>query len=118
MDSTYKTNRYKLPLLIISGVTALNTSFYIAFGFILHETADDYIWVLEQLKAVYRKLNLDDPEVNVTDRDSGLILASHRVFTTTRHILCIWHIDKNVLANCKGQFAIEENWNNFQQVIT
>ena len=43
MNPTYKTNRYKLPLLIISEVTTLNTSFYIAFGFILHETADDYV---------------------------------------------------------------------------
>jgi hypothetical protein len=116
MDCTYKTNRFKLPLLVISGVTALNTSFYIAFAFMLHETTTDYTWVLEQLKAVYRRLNLPDPEVNITDRDSGLILASHQVFPATRHILCIWHIDKNVLANCKGQFATEENWNDFQQV--
>jgi len=109
MNSIYKTNCYKLSLLIISEVIALNISFYIAFDFILHEIVDNYIWVLEQLKAVYRRLNLDDPEVNVIDRDSGLILVSHRVFSTTRHILCIWHIDKNVLANCKDQFAIEEN---------
>ncbi len=68
MNPTYKTNRYKLPLLIISEVTTLNTSFYIAFGFILHETADDYVWVLEQLKAVYGKFNLDDPVINVIDK--------------------------------------------------
>ncbi len=89
MDCTYKTNRYKLPLLVISEVTALNTSFYIAFAFMLHETAEDYIWVLKQLNAVYRRLNINDPEVNITDRDSGLILASHRVFSTIRHTLCI-----------------------------
>ncbi len=28
MDATYKTNRYKLPLLIITGVTSLNTKEY------------------------------------------------------------------------------------------
>ncbi len=43
MNFTYKTNRYKLSLLIISEVIALNISFYIAFGFILHEIADDFI---------------------------------------------------------------------------
>jgi hypothetical protein len=82
----------------------------------LHEIAEDYIWVLEQLKAVYRRLNINDPEASITDRDSGLILASHRVFSTTRHTLCIWHIDKNVLVNCKGLFATEQDWINFQQV--
>ncbi len=116
MNFIYKINRYKLSLLIIFEVIALNISFYIVFDFILHEIADDFIWVLKQLKAVYRKLNLDDSEVNVIDRDFELILASHRVFSTTRHILCIWHIDKNVLANCKDQFAIKKNWNNFQQI--
>ena len=116
MNCIYKINRYKLSLLVIFEITALNISFYIAFVFMLHEIADDYIWVLKQLKAVYRKLSLNDSEVNIIDRDSELILISHRVFSTIRHTLCIWHIDKNVLVNCKGLFAIEQNWINFQQV--
>ncbi len=102
MNFIYKINRYKLLLLIIFEVIALNISFYIVFDFILHEIADDFIWVLKQLKAVYWKLNLNDSEVNVINRDFELILVLHRVFSTTRHILCIWHIDKNVLANCKN----------------
>lgn len=113
MDCTYKTNRYKLPLLVITGVTALNISFYIAFAFLLNETTKDYVWVLEQLRAVYQRLDLPDPVVNITDRDFGLILASHRVFPNTRHTLCTWHVDKNVTANCKGAFATEKDWNNF-----
>ena len=33
MDCTYKTNKYKLPLLVICGITSLGTTFYIAFAF-------------------------------------------------------------------------------------
>ncbi len=116
MNCIYKINRFKLSLLVIFEVTALNIRFYIVFVFMLHEIAIDYIWMLKQLKAVYWRLNLHDSEVNIINRDFELILALHQVFSTTRHILCIWHIDKNVLANCKDQFVIEKNWNNFQQI--
>ncbi len=43
MNFIYKINRYKLLLLIIFEVIALNISFYIVFDFILHEIADDFI---------------------------------------------------------------------------
>ena len=43
LDATYKTNRYKLPLLIITGVTALNTSFYVEFAFMSGENTEDYL---------------------------------------------------------------------------
>lgn len=42
MNSTYKTNRYKMPLLIISGQTAMNTNFYVAFCFLSQEKVNDY----------------------------------------------------------------------------
>jgi hypothetical protein len=43
IDSTYKTNRYVMPLCIISTVTALNTSFYVAFTFLPSETCTKYL---------------------------------------------------------------------------
>ena len=42
MDATYKTNRYKLPLLIITGINALGGSFYVAFCFLAGEQFEDY----------------------------------------------------------------------------
>ena len=42
MDATYKTNRYRLPLLIITGTTELESSFYIAFYFLAGEQFEDY----------------------------------------------------------------------------
>ena len=43
MDCIYKTNRYKMPFLIISGQTALNTNFYVAFCFLHQEKSADYL---------------------------------------------------------------------------
>ena len=43
LDCTYKTNHYRMPLCVISGVTSLNTSFYIGFAFLSSETYNDYL---------------------------------------------------------------------------
>ena len=42
MDCTYKTNKYKHPLMVITGVIALNTTFYVAFCFMSSEFSEDY----------------------------------------------------------------------------
>ena len=42
IDAIYKTNKYKLPLFIITGITTLNTLFYIGFAFIPSEYTEDY----------------------------------------------------------------------------
>ena len=43
MDCIYKTNRYKMSLLIIIEIIALNTTFYVAFCFMKDENYNDYI---------------------------------------------------------------------------
>ncbi|XP_024177753.1 uncharacterized protein LOC112183616 [Rosa chinensis] len=47
MDCTYKTNKYKMPLLEIIGVSSFNTSFYSCFVFMQKEEQQDYQWALE-----------------------------------------------------------------------
>ena len=32
------------------------------------------------------------------------------------NLLCIWHIEKNVLRNCKGRFEKEEDWLTFLSI--
>ena len=42
LDCTYKTNRFKMPLLNIVGSTCTNKTFYISFCFIVDETEESY----------------------------------------------------------------------------
>lgn len=42
MDCTYKTNRYRIPLFVITDQTGLNITFYVAFAFVISEQVDDY----------------------------------------------------------------------------
>lgn len=113
MDCTYKTNRFKMPLFVISGQTALNTTFYVAFCFLCTETIEDYIWALNRLKVLYTQLEIPALTVAITDMERGLMSALENVFPSTNHLLCLWHICKNVLAKCKRSFDTKEAWDTF-----
>jgi hypothetical protein len=50
MNCTYKSNRFNLPLLNMIGMTASNSTFFVAFTF-LNQEKEDYMWSLEQLRS-------------------------------------------------------------------
>nr|KAJ0190011.1 hypothetical protein LSAT_V11C800449890 [Lactuca sativa] len=104
MDCTYKTNKYNMPLLDIIGVSCFNTSFYSGFVFLKREDED----------SVFKKtLENREPSVIMSDRELALMNAINMVFSNTINILCIWHIEKNVLANCNKHFAHTKEFNLF-----
>lgn len=107
MDSTYRTNRYGMPLLHIVGRMSTNNTFTIALCFMRSETETNYTWALTELAR-----HLDGqmcPLVILTDREVALINAVEKVFPTAKHILCVWHITKNISANCKALFPAKKN---------
>lgn len=59
MDSTYKTNRYKLPLLEIVGVTSTKLTFSMAFAYMEFERVDNFTWALQKLKGLF----MNDDEI-------------------------------------------------------
>ncbi|KAI8573117.1 hypothetical protein RHMOL_Rhmol01G0253500 [Rhododendron molle] len=102
MDCTYKTNRYRFPLLEIVGVTFTELTFNAAFAFIESENEDNYTWVLDKLKGI---MDVDAlPNVIVTDRELALMNAIRSVFPDATDLLCRFHIGKNVLAKCRKMF--------------
>ncbi|KAG5521641.1 hypothetical protein RHGRI_034013 [Rhododendron griersonianum] len=110
MDCTYKTNRYKFPLLQIVGVTCTELTFNVAFAFIECEKKENYTWVLEKLKGMMDADAL--PVVIVTDRELVLMNAIRSVFPHATNLLCRFHISKNVLAKCRKMFD-DKTWEEF-----
>ena len=47
-DCTYKTNRYRMPLLYFVGLTAIGTHFTAAFCFMPGESQAEYTWAMRQ----------------------------------------------------------------------
>src|SRR4051794_18527317 len=102
LDCTYKTNRFKMPLLSIVGCTCLESTFYAAFCFLPHEE-EDYSWAMIQFKGLL--LGNKSPQVMITDRELALINAIQAVFPITFNIICMWHVEKNVLVHVSKTFV-------------
>jgi hypothetical protein len=73
----------------------------------------DYNWALNQLKTLYRRLKLFNLIVFVIDMKKRLMTTRYLTFSDSNHLLCTWHINNNVLVNCKKEFVTKEAWNAF-----
>jgi hypothetical protein len=107
--------RYKMSLFIINDQTIMHTNFYVAFCFMSQEISVDYTWILNQLKMIYVKTTIFFSTVIVIDMKKKLMSTIQIVFSSSIiiNILCLWHINKNVLVNCKKSFAIKKEWEKF-----
>ena len=99
MDSTYKSNRYNMPLLHFGGVTPNNTYYSATFAFMSGESEEDFYWAIDQFKRLIR-FDLQRPKCFITDNDKGMRNALSQVFDVPQ-MLCSWHIQQNVLHRVK-----------------
>ncbi len=104
-----------MSLLIICDQTKLHINFYVVFCFMTKKQMTDYRWILKQLKILYNRLKISHLIVFVIDMKKALMIARYLFFSNFNHLLCIWHINNNVLINCKKSFVIKESWNEFFQ---
>ena len=93
MDCTYRTNKYKLPLLHILGCTNLQTFFSAGFCFLRNETQADYHWAISNF---FLKTGVPQPHVFISDQEDALKQAAHTLLPEVPQLLCVWHINKNV----------------------
>jgi hypothetical protein len=113
LDCTYKTNRYRMPLLHIIGVSPSNSTFSVAFCFMQNEQEESYIWALKTFFSFLDPLSFYP--VLCTDRDLALLGAVKVVCPDYPHLLCIWHINKNVTSNTKQHFTTNAEYQTFQK---
>ena len=109
IDSTYKTNRYRLPLLDFVGVTPTVMTFSAGFAYLEGERINNVVWALERFRGLFLRCDAL-PRVIVIDRDLALMNAVKTVFPECTNLLCRFHIDKNVKAKCKSQIGQKNAW--------
>ncbi|GFY85687.1 hypothetical protein Acr_04g0004250 [Actinidia rufa] len=100
IDATYKTNEYRIPLLEVVGITSTMQIYSLIFAYLANEKFDRLTWALGTLKKLIIEKGAVMPSVFVTDQDLVLMKAIETYFPTTRHILCIWHINQNMVKYC------------------
>ena len=83
-------------------------TFSIGFCFLPSEKDTDYVWAFQ----CFKELGIH-PSVIIMDGDHSIQNASKTVFPLVPTLLCIWHVNQRVLANCKSIVGQEE-WNAFE----
>jgi len=107
MDCTYRTNKYKMPLLDIVGSTACNKTFFAGFGFIANEKEESYEFLLGCLLALMEKTGIRHPMTILTDKELNLMRAIQKVFPLARNVICVWHSHQNILTKVRPIMASE-----------
>jgi len=67
MDSTYKTNNYRMPFFEIVGCTSTKMTYSVGFAFLHFELEDNFTWTLTMVKGLLSSKD-NMPKVIVTDR--------------------------------------------------
>lgn len=98
VDNTYKTNRFKLYLFQVTGVTDQKSLANFAFGLINTEKEEGFRWLCESLNALRIQLTVLPPTVIITDKETALKNALLGVFPLAQQQLCVFHINSNIRA--------------------
>ena len=75
LDCIYKTNKYKMSLIIMTKITSLNISYYASIYFMKNEKHENYCWLLKIIKKLYQKVNISFSFVWFFDDKSNIIIV-------------------------------------------
>jgi hypothetical protein len=91
-------------LLNICAIRGNNMVVQVRLAFLSSEKREDYNWAVQQLRMVMQENSIEEPLSIVTDREIALIRSLDILFPRSRHLLCRWHVNMNVLAKTKKCF--------------
>jgi hypothetical protein len=94
LDCTFRTNRYRLPMLHVVGVAPSFQTFSVAFNFLTSETEELYRWALISMKKLVGAAW--NPSCLLTDREVAIMNALRAECPTVPHLVCTWHMEKAV----------------------
>ena len=66
IDSTYKTNRYRLPLLDFDGVTPTGMTFSTGFAYLEGERLNNVVWALERFRGIFLRRDVLHQVISLT----------------------------------------------------
>ncbi|XP_015573890.1 protein FAR1-RELATED SEQUENCE 4 isoform X2 [Ricinus communis] len=89
LDTTYFTNKYKLPLVLFIGVNHHIQPTLLGCALIADETVYTFYWLMQTW---YIAMGERAPRMMLTDQNNAIKTAIAAVFPQTRHCFCLWHI--------------------------
>ena len=117
MDATYKTNRFNLPLLIISSIDTFGKSYIVACSLLRDETGVSYTRALVSFKRLFES-HVPYVYTVVTDQEKALMNAIAAEFPEASQQLCIWHLESNVKKNFAKNSSLCSKFTRFAKART
>ncbi|XP_056688307.1 protein FAR1-RELATED SEQUENCE 5-like [Spinacia oleracea] len=108
-DTTFSSNRYRMPFAPFVGVNHHGKSTVFAAALISHEDTESFVWVFEE----WLKCMGKPPKGILTDQDRAICSAIGKVFPVVPHRLCLWHMLQNASRNL-GKLA---DWKSIDTLI-
>ena len=103
-DNTYKTNKKLLALFQVVGINHSNKTFSCGFGLINNERQEGFDWLMDQVDYFRRIAGAEPPTVTISDYDTAMKAAIARVFPNAIPLICIFHVNKNVVLHIKRKW--------------
>jgi hypothetical protein len=105
MDTTFKTNRFHWPLLIVCGINEHWQTIVFAIALVHHQTTTTFTWALQQMQLAVGPEKLAAVTCVVTDGDSAMSAAITELLPQALHLRCIWHLEQNLRSNLNNVVA-------------
>jgi hypothetical protein len=96
MDTTFKTNRFHWPLLLICGVNEHFQTILLAVALVHHQTTDSFSWVLDQMKLSVNEATWNSIAAIITDGDAAMAAALSAKLPAALHLRCRYHLETNL----------------------
>ena len=94
MDSTYNTNVYRIPLVVLTGIRNDGKNVLFGLALVNDETFETYKWILENF---FNANNKQYPKLIVSDGDKAMYKAlGEYKDVPIVHLLCQWHVKRNM----------------------
>ncbi|XP_071932275.1 protein FAR1-RELATED SEQUENCE 5-like isoform X2 [Coffea arabica] len=106
-DTTYRSNRYRLPFAPFTGVNHHGQPVLFGCAFLINESEASFVWLFKTWLAAMSGC----PPVSITtDHDSVIQSAVMQVLPDTRHRFCEWHIFKKCQEKLSHVFLKHPNF--------
>ncbi|GFP95389.1 protein far1-related sequence 5 [Phtheirospermum japonicum] len=90
-DTTYRSNRYRLPFVPFTGLNHHGQPVLFGCAFLINESEASFVWLFKTWLAAMS----DRAPVSITTEHDNIIRSAiMQVFPKTRHRFCKWHIFK------------------------
>ncbi|KAK4763589.1 hypothetical protein SAY87_013027 [Trapa incisa] len=89
IDTTYFTNKHKIPLVLFIGVNRYIQPTLFGCALIADDTVFTYVWLIQTW---FIAMGERAPQVVLSDQDNALKAAVTQVLPVTRHCFSLWHV--------------------------